>query len=349
MRFHLPALPFTQFTQEYDSEGHTAMMRRWVSMLMDLGHEVFVYASDECDVECTEHINAIEHDAVQRWAAEYKKDGQYKWFPNQEAWVVSSYMQALEIEKRAEPGDFLCNGVGGVQASIMKHLPQLISIEYGIGYAGVCAEYRCYGTNSWRSHVAGIERTLHAQWFDTVIPHFFDPYEYHPVDKRADYLLYVGRITQDKGIRVAVDVAKATGRPLIIAGPGDASWVDYGDYVGCVSHDTKIELLANAHAVIMASEYMEPFGNVAVEAMLSGTPVLTPNWGGFPEIVPDGYRCEMLKEFVSVVNQIQPMDVGLRQYATDKFSMKVIAPKYQHWFDRILTKYDGSNGWYSGT
>ncbi|MFO0765150.1 MAG: glycosyltransferase family 4 protein, partial [Patescibacteria group bacterium] len=131
---------------------------------------------------------------------------------------------------------------------------------------------------------------------------------YHGVDTSLftynenpdDYYLYIGRITEEKGIHHAIEAAKAAGVKLVIAG---RSWKngDYwhknvephidGDrirYVGEADLERKIELFRNAKALLFPTQYDEVFGLVMIEAMSCGTPVIGWNSGAVPEVVQHG-------------------------------------------------------------
>ena len=112
------------------------------------------------------------------------------------------------------------------------------------------------------------------------------------------YLLFLGRMSAEKGAHRAVEVARAAGLPLRIAGkcrePLERAYFDtyvkphLGDgieYVGEVGHADKVELLQRARATIFPIDWEEPFGLVAAEALASGVPVLGTQRGGLAEIL----------------------------------------------------------------
>ncbi len=123
-----------------------------------------------------------------------------------------------------------------------------------------------------------------------------------PVGKGdGGYLLFLGRFTPDKGAHLAIDVAQATGRRLVLAGKvNEAAEKAYFleavaprlgrgiEYVGEADAATKRELLGAAEALLFPVCWEEPFGLVMVEAMACGTPVVALRRGSVPEIVTDG-------------------------------------------------------------
>jgi glycosyltransferase involved in cell wall biosynthesis len=124
-----------------------------------------------------------------------------------------------------------------------------------------------------------------------------DAFRLHP--SPGEHLVYFGRIHPHKGTAAAIDVADATGRPLVIAGiVQDQRYFDEqieprldGDrirYVGPVGPDERAAVLGGAAALLHLIEFDEPFGFSVVEAMACGTPVVAHRRGSMPELVDDG-------------------------------------------------------------
>jgi glycosyltransferase involved in cell wall biosynthesis len=215
-----------------------------------------------------------------------------------------------------------------------------------------------YESYAWMHHVYGIRgiRNANGHQFDTVIHNFFDPDECHPAAAEpADYLLYVGRFIPLKGVQVAADLARRAGRPLIVAGPGVTRSSEglieapelkiEGDvqYVGTVGFAERAELMAGAYAVLTPTLYVEPFGGVAVEAMLCGAPVVASDWGSFTEIVtPDvGRRFRTLRQGDRAVNEVGELDrAAIREAAISRWSLDAIGPRFTAWFDSLYTLWD---------
>ncbi len=118
---------------------------------------------------------------------------------------------------------------------------------------------------------------------------------------RGDYLLFLGRMSPDKGCHRAIDVAVTAGLPLKIAGknrePMEQHYFnefvaphlsDEIEYLGEVTHGEKVELLQDARATLFPIEWEEPFGLVMIESMACGTPVIATRWGAVPEVIEHG-------------------------------------------------------------
>jgi glycosyltransferase involved in cell wall biosynthesis len=133
------------------------------------------------------------------------------------------------------------------------------------------------------------------------VPNALDLSVYPYRRERGDYLLFLGRMSPDKGAHRAVTIALEAGLPLKIAGknaePAEHEYFDslvrphLGptiEYVGEVSHGEKVELLQHARATLFPIEWEEPFGLVMIESMACGTPVVATRWGAVPEVIDHG-------------------------------------------------------------
>jgi len=134
-----------------------------------------------------------------------------------------------------------------------------------------------------------------------VIHHGIDVEDFPMGTGGGEYCLFLGRLDPGKGARRAITVARKAGMPLLMAGKmRNAQEREYfesevaplcGDdvqYLGEVSHEEKVQLLADARAVLFPIRWPEPFGLVMLEAMACGTPVLAFPEGAAPEVIHDG-------------------------------------------------------------
>ncbi|MFZ5391133.1 MAG: glycosyltransferase family 4 protein [Patescibacteria group bacterium] len=183
---------------------------------------------------------------------------------------------------------------------------------------------------------------------------------YHGVDthkfkfklRPKNYLMYLGRITEDKGVHLAIEAAKAANVQLIIAGmsyENEGYWhnaiepnIDGKNiiYAGQLDFDTKVEYLRNARGLLFPTQYNEVFGMVMIEAMACGTPVIAWKNGSVPEIIKHkqtGYIIKSLPEMVKAINHLGKIN---RQAARDRvenlFSMEKMVTGYEKVYQRLM-------------
>ena len=310
MRIHVVSLPHTQTTREYDWCAYTAKVRKLGAMLHDHGHEMYLYAGTENETVCKEHIPVVAPDEIKAWWPGWNwktavwPDG---WDPKMPWWTTMNDRAISEIRKRIEPGDAIGVIGGNCQLPISEAFPFNITLEWGIGYVGVLQKsVRAFESHAWMAYVYGTRGEDNGRPFDAVIPNSFVPSEYRTGEDEG-YFLYLGRMIQRKGMAVVDHLAK--NYKVITAGQGEPR--EKIEHRGVVLYEEKAELVAHATAVLVPTDYIEPFGGVAVEAMMSGVPVITTDWGAFPETVQQGvtgYRCHTLQEFVKAAEDVHDLD-----------------------------------------
>jgi glycosyltransferase involved in cell wall biosynthesis len=171
----------------------------------------------------------------------------------------------------------------------------------------------------------------------------FSVYPFKPT--RGNYLLFLGRLSPDKGAHRAIAVAMEMGLPLKIAGkkqdPKELTYfhefvephlVDGIEYLGEVSHGEKVELLQNARATLFPIEWEEPFGLVMIESMACGTPVIATRWGAVPEVIDHGHSGIIVDDYriipvaLEEADKLDPYDI--RRYVEQEFSADRMVSDY---------------------
>lgn len=350
MRFHVVSLPHTQTTEAFVACAFTEKVRKFCDMMHKLGHTVYLYAGEQNEARCTEHIPCISEDA--RAAAvggnHYTAASFDTSLPH---WVAFNTKAAVEIGKRIQQRDYICVIGGLAHKPVATAFPNHITVEFGVGYGGVFADFKVFESYAWMHTVYGSHKpydpcAVDGTWYDAVIPGYLEPEKFPFGAKKGDYFLFVGRLIERKGFNVAVEMCRRLGARLVIAGQGTPP--DYGEYVGVVGPEERGRLMVGARALIAPTVYVEPFGNVAVEAMACGTPVISTDWGAFTEtVVPGvtGFRCRTLAEFVDAGGRVAELDyAAIRRRALDKYSVDVIALEYERYFERLGSLWAG--GWY---
>jgi len=170
---------------------------------------------------------------------------------------------------------------------------------------------------------------------------------------RGDYLLFLGRLSPDKGAHRAVAVAMETGLPLKIAGklqePKEREYfhelvephlVDGIEYLGEVTHGEKVELLQNARATLFPIEWEEPFGLVMIESMACGTPVIATRWGAVPEVIEHGRSGIIVDNYMQIPAALEAADeldpFELRRYVEQEFSPERMVRDYLQAYETAI-------------
>lgn len=371
MRFHVLAVCHTVSNKDYVSCAFTQKVVKFCEMMMKSTpeeqriksqltvdeiirhptiHEIIHYGHERSDVACDEHVTVMTDEIL------IKTYGEYNWkkeFFKHRAYDLThnSFTEngIREVSKRRRAGDFiLCFwGLGG--RHVAEAFPECLGVEPGIGYpTDTCfANYRVYESYAIMHNHYGADRKIHPGWYDCVIPNYFDPRDFNFVNEKSNYFLYLGRITKIKGLDVIMHLAKTMGFRLLIAGQGSIKdELGYEtlppnvEYVGFADIHKRKELMGNAKALFLPTAYIEPFGGVTMEAMMSGTPVITTDWGVFSETVlhgVTGYRCRTIDQFewaIRNIDQISP--AACREWAMKNYSMDRIRGMYEEYFDMLI-------------
>ncbi|WP_017663533.1 glycosyltransferase family 4 protein [Baaleninema simplex] len=191
-----------------------------------------------------------------------------------------------------------------------------------------------------------------------------DPESYPFVEVPADdppYLAFLGRLSPQKGVHHAIEIAKRTGWTLKIAGKVDPVDLAYFEreiaphlddrqiqYHGELSHSDKVRLLGYATATLFPITWEEPFGLVSIESMCAGTPVIAFKRGAVPEIVAHGatgFICETVEDAVDAVSLVEDLDrENCRDFVERHFSVSSMVEKYEAAYQKVLNEFWSRNG-----
>lgn len=347
---HLLAPPHTQTTRAYALDGFTQATIRFARVLKLIGLDVTLYASEENEAPCNELVTCIAKGMQQTVLGDcpYQYGTDEKYY---DLWDIANREMAHEIGLRKKPGDIICTIGGTAQKHVTDAHPDLFAVEYSVGYVASYSPFRVFESHAWRHWTYGAQGNLDGRFYDDVIPLFFDPGEFTVRTDKEPFLLYVGRLTSKKGLEIACKAAEVAEMPLKIIGHGDESLVTNGaEYLGALGNEERNQWMSRASALICPTMYIEPFGSVAVEAQLCGTPVIATAFGAFSETVDHGntgYLCNFLGEFVEAIRSVKNLDPErIRRRAESLYSIEAAAASYARYFKRLATLRT-SLGWYS--
>lgn len=346
MRVHLLTLPNAPLQWKYDLDGFNVMNLRFAKLLKDLGHTVIAYGvGDYTDAPVDEYVRVVtmeEHAGIVG-TQQYQHAVIEAHTP---LWQLAAPRMIAEVGARKQPGDIFCTLGGGSHAPVMNAHPDIMPVEYSIGYVGSYSPYRVFQSQAWKHASYGRFGIDVVRFYDDVIPGFFDR-EKFPVNAPQDYLVYVGRLTPRKGIGVVCAMAKAAGVNVKFIGHGDTSLITYGEYLGPLPELERNDVVSRARALVCPTLYVEPYGCISPEAQMSGVPVISTDCGGFTETVEQGvtgFRCNIFGEFVEAVKSVNDLD---RKYIQTRaqalYSMEAAAVSYAKYFRRLSTLW--GQGW----
>jgi glycosyltransferase involved in cell wall biosynthesis len=304
VKIHLVGMPHHRI--ERDSQcSFSANAWNFREMMQARGHEVISY-----DGEATPDAG--------------------EWDPMSGMWL--SYNARLTEELRWQNG-IICLITGAPHRMLLESLPERPFIEISPGYIGILDKsFRVFESYAWMHWTLGTAGELQGRSRDTVIPHFYDPERFPLGEGGGGYLLFCGRANTDKGTEMVLETAHRAKLPLVTTGFGD--WPIGVEQRGFVDVEERNKLMGGAVALICPTQYVEPGGHVASEALMCGTPVITSTFGCFTEFVSNGengFQCRTVDEMVLGVKLSKHLDrQAIREMAVARFARDAVAPQFEN-------------------
>jgi len=353
-RFHVLGLPHTVTNKEYVACAYTQKVLKFSKMMRALGHYVIHYGHEDSVLDCDEHVTVVTNKDLEISYGSHDWRTQFFKFDMQDHVYQTFFRNGIiEVAKRKQHNDFILPFWGSGGRPICDAHQDMICVEPGIGYAGghwarwkIFESYAIYHAYCGLSAVGECKQ----DWYDAVIPNYFDPDDFEYKQDKEDYFLFLGRVYGGKGVGIAVETTQAIGAKLIIAGqnPDNEKFPEHVDFVGYADVDKRKRLMSNAKGAFIPSQYVEPFGGVQIELLLSGTPTITTDWGSFAENNLHGitgYRCRTFDHFAWAAENIHLIKPSNCRKWAENFTLNKVAPMYEEYFQNVMNVQTG-NGWY---
>ena len=381
MVFHLLNLAHTIANKKFPCCAFTQKMINTSGGLVDRGHTVYSYGHELADIRCTEHITVVtEKEFIETYGDLGDHSKFYTCDAQQDYAYQLMHIRAVhEIRKRAEKDDFvLCFYGWGHQpiAEALSDLPVHI-VEPAVGYPDTFSKIRVFESKSKMNFQQGIwhnnfedywslpedvredtsfdENTMihytQPQWQDAVISYGADMNDFDFQVDKEDNLLFIGRLIANKGLEWAVRLADEFGKKLLVAGQGDFEEAvgfkkpKHVELLGPLGIEDRKYHLSRAMAVLAFSYYIEPLCFVPIEAMLSGTPPIVPNFGGPAETVihkKTGFHARRYEHSVWALDNIDMIDPKVcRDWAESNYGIENVSEQYEAFFEDLLMRANG--------
>jgi glycosyltransferase involved in cell wall biosynthesis len=294
--------------------------------LVDLGHDVTLFAS--ADARTKAKLAPVRDQAIRLDPAVLKSD-------------LASHMAMLhEARRRSGEFDVVHFHTDMIHFAFFEDMAErtLTTLHGRLDLKGLTEVYRRWPQFQLVS-ISDCQRDPMpwANWAGTV--HHGMRTDLYPFQTQPEgYLLFLGRISPEKGPEKAIAIAKRAGLPLKIAAKvdhADAAFfqeeirpmLDHPliEFLGEVGGETKARLLGGAKALLFPINWPEPFGLVMIEAMACGTPVIAYNCGSVPEVIEDGVTGYIVEDEDAAVEALKRLSEVERRRVRSVFELRFSA------------------------
>lgn len=227
----------------------------------------------------------------------------------------------------------------------------MVTTIHGFSSPKILPVYKKYNKKTYYVSISDADRNAELDYIRTVY-HGIDIDNFTLKKSSGDYLLYFGRIHNDKGTWEAIQVAKMVKMKLVIAGIiQDNEYYDkyvqpyLNDdigYIGSVGPEARNKVLGNAYALLHPINFNEPFGLSVVESMACGTPVLAFNRGSMPEIIQNGINGFLVSSVEEMADRIKDITnisrENCRKTVECRFTQEKMVKEYIEVYKEILER-----------
>lgn len=350
---HLLGIFHTQHNQAYSHCAFTGKALRFAKMMRAYGYNVIEYANAGSESEADEKVVMLTHDEFEKMLGKRSKTA----FHGDHASTGSPHHAKFEsrllpeIKKRLKPHDIVCHPFGHAHGSLCVEFPKHIHCETGIGYPTTMpGTMKIFESYAWRHYHLGRDNRGGTN-YEWVIPNYFDIDEWEPRYEPGQYIAFMGRITESKGLATIVEIAKHVNHKIILCGQGDPKpWSHPNiEYWGPLEGQQRSLFIRHAICSLMPTLFIEPFGGSGVEGMLCGTPLIASDYGAFTEtVIPDvtGYRCKTLWDWLDAIENVGKLDrKEIARIARSRYSLEACGKMYDKAFTQMHQLH--AAGWYT--
>ncbi len=265
------------------------------------------------------------------------------------------FLSFFELGKRAKDFDVVHNHMGFHPVAIAPFLPiPMVTTLHSSMPPDFQALAEAFRKEPFVS-VSDAQRALAPILrYIATIHHGIDIQSFQPrLEGNGNGFVFLGTLSRNKGVDIAIRVAKTLGVPLIIAGEVRKSEQEFFDkeiapsiddkeicFVGEIGHQEKAKLLRDADALLFPSRWNEAFGLVMVEALACGTPVVALGNGAVPEVLRDGVTGFIAKDeekFIEAASSVAKLlRSDARKDAEERFDLSHMAKKYVEVYQSLI-------------
>jgi len=300
--------------------------------LVDLGHEVTLFASGDSRTRAR-LVPAVERSL--------------RLDPRQPDWHVWHTMMLDRVFAEAPDFDVLHFHVDFLHYPLVRHCPTpcITTLHGRLDLPDLAPLHRHFREQALVSISHSQRRPLAGSRWLATVPHGLpqDLYRFHP--GAGDYFAFVGRVSPEKRVDRAIEIAQAAGMRLRIAAKVDRADEAYFEreirpllshplveYIGEIDQHAKNDFIGNAKALLFPIDWPEPFGLVMIESLACGTPVIAWRCGSVPELIDDGVTGRIVNNMTQAIEAargIRSIDrLACRQAFERRFTSRQMAERY---------------------
>lgn len=295
MVFHCLSVPYAPTKKDISLCAFIQKVYKFCNEMTKRGHTVYHYGHKDSEVNCTEHITVTNDEILKQ---SYGKDLDFwktKGFnqnTGEKAVQIFNENCEKELNKRIKSkNEFILCWFGFAHEPCVKNFyDKAIIVEPSIGYDSMFAPVKIFETYA-QMHKLYAAAQIQFDFSRSFVNYpGFDTKDFEYKKEKSDTALFLGRIIEAKGAKLAYDICNTIKQKINFVGPNvlNLQETEYCKFLGTVGPEERKKLLADAKFLFAPSLFFEPCNWAVIEAQISGTPTLTTDIGGFTETVVNG-------------------------------------------------------------